>query len=392
MEKKKSVKKRSGKKSLKRTKKTDIASDAFAEKEKERLQTEDALLESMKRFRDLFEQSPIGVGIHNTDGELLIVNKSYLKIFGLNSFGEITLQNLFTDLKIPVKETKKVRSGKIIQFEAQYDFDKSVFPTLREGTGHVLFTVSPIFREKDVTGYMVQVQDITERKKIAESQRLAHLGRLLSDMSHEVNNPLMIISGRAELALLEGVKDEKIRDILTIILDQCFLAKDIIQGLLRYSRLGTAEKTPVDIQKTIELITNILSHHFKMSDIVLEKDVKPGLSMIMGNEKQLQQVFMNITRNSAEAMPDGGVITIRAERDGDYLKITVEDTGEGMSRKVMEKIFEPFFTTKQKGTGLGMAVCHTIIQEHGGHLRYDSCVGKGTTATILLPILASPGD
>lgn len=392
---KKTAKSKSKKSSQKnsRLKETNSLLKSLVDKEKEILQTEDALVEAMKRFRDLFEQSPIGVGIYDTEGELLIANKAYLDIFGLDSFSKLKDQNLFSGLKMPAKESKNLRSGSVIEYEAEYDFSKINLPTKREGAGHILSTVSPLFREKDTIGYMAQIQDITERKKIAESQRLAQLGRLISDMAHEVNNPLMIISGRAEIALLfDEVKDAKLRDALTIILDQCFFAKDIIQRLLKYSRIGKTEKIPIDVTKTLDLIMNILDHHFKMANITVKREIKKDLPNVLGNEKQLQEVFMNIMRNSADAMPGGGKITVKAYKDKNFLRVDITDTGEGMTKKTIDKIFEPFFTTKSKGTGLGMAVCYTIMQEHGGDLKYKSKIGKGTTAAVLLPLIKKSGS
>jgi PAS domain S-box-containing protein len=363
----------------------DATSWSLIEKEKEIIQTEDALLESMKRFRDLFEQSPIGVGINSVSGESLVVNNAYLGVFGAGSFSSISAMNMFKDLGLGDKDIKGIRSQKVIQHETEFDFDSFRFNTQREGKAHVLFTISPIQRDEDVVGYMVQAQDITRIKKIEESQRLAQLGRLLSDMAHEVNNPLMIISGRAELALLDKTLNGKLKDSLKMILDQCFQAKDIIQRLLKYSRLGRAKQEEVDIKEILDLISDILEHHFKMAEIDLSIRVRKNLPRVMGNEKQLQEVFMNIMRNSADAMPDGGTITVNVSHGESDVKITIKDTGEGMSKHVIDRIFEPFFTTKQKGTGLGLAVCHTIVQEHGGKLMYESEEGKGTTATILLP-------
>ncbi|MGB3082194.1 MAG: ATP-binding protein [Candidatus Omnitrophota bacterium] len=359
--------------------------------DKERIikHTEEALLQSIMHLRDIFEQSPIGIGLHDKKGELLLVNSSYLKTFGLDSFNEIRQQNLFDALELPRKDAKKLQKGKIIQYEAEYVYEKLEHHVQKEGIAHILFIVSPLFREKKIIGYMSQVQDITERKKITESQRLVQLGRLLSDMAHEINNPLMIISGNAELTLMEDVKDPKIKGVLELILDECFLAEDIIQRLLKYSRLGKVDKGPVDISKAVDLVTGILEHQFRTSNIEIEKHIEPGLPMVRANEKQLQEVFMNIIRNASDAMPDGGRITIQTTRYRKFLKIDVTDTGEGMPRKVMARVFEPFFTTKQKGTGLGLAVCHSIMQEHGGDLLYDSKVGKGTTATILLPAIGS---
>ncbi|MBD3378920.1 MAG: PAS domain S-box protein [Candidatus Omnitrophica bacterium] len=358
---------------------------SLLDKEHEILQTEEALVESMRRFRDLFEQSPIGIGIYSPKGELLLVNKSYLKIFEYDSFKDIEQQNIFKDLKLNSGQKKDIKAGRVVSFEKEHDFDgKDENHT--GGPMTLLVTISPLESTDQVIGYMCQLQDITESKKIAEAQRLAQLGRLLSDMAHEVNNPLMIISGRSELALLEGIQDEKIRDTLDIILEQCFLAKDIIQNLLKYSRVGKVEKGPVDITRNLELIIRILQHHFRMSNVLLKKEIPSGLPRVTGNEKQLQEVFMNIIRNSADAMPSGGEISVRVRSSADFVKIDIKDNGKGMSRKVLSRIFEPFFTTKIQGTGLGLAVCHTIIQEHGGDLTYKSTVGKGTTATILLPV------
>ncbi len=365
---------------------TDVLLESLVKKEREVMHMEDALVESMRRFRDLFEQSPIGVGIHDTSGELLMVNKSYLDAFGLRSFSSVRKHKLFSDFKLSVKDSKALRRGQIVQYEDLYNRDKSDFAVERDGAVCVLFIISPLFRETEIIGYMAQVQDITERKKIAESQRLAQLGQLLAEMAHEVNNPLMVIAGRVELALLNKQADEKMKESLNAILDQCFLAKDIVQRLLRYSRIGKIETVPVDVVKIIDLITDILEHHFQMSKITLKKSIAPRLPLVMGNEKQLQEVFMNIMRNSVDAMAEGGNISVNAVKENEFVRIDIADTGEGMSQKVLDKIFEPFFTTKQDGTGLGTAVCYTIIKEHGGELRYTSKIDEGTTATILLPI------
>ncbi|MBD3296733.1 MAG: PAS domain S-box protein, partial [Candidatus Omnitrophica bacterium] len=322
---------------------------------------------------------------HSAAGELLIVNKAYFDIFGLETFSDITRQNLFSDMKLPRGDAKDLKEGKVIRYEHEYNFDRVDMKTSREGSAYIMFTISPLFRDGRIIGYMVQMQDITENKRAEEAQRLAQLGRLLSDMAHEVNNPLMIISGRAELSLMEGIEDSSVRDSLNVILDQCFLAKDIIQRLLRYSRIGKVEKRPVDMVHILELIINILQHHFHMTNVEISKDIARDLPKVTGNEKQLQQVFMNIIRNSSDAMPEGGTVRVTAKKDKGNVRIEVMDNGMGMEQKVLNRIFEPFFTTKQKGTGLGLAVCHTIIHEHAGKLEYKSAPGKGTTAVIILP-------
>lgn len=360
---------------------------SLVDKENEILKTEEALVESMRRFRDLFEQSPIGIGLYSPKGDILIVNNAYFNVYEISSFKDISSQNLFTDIGLTEERKTDVRAGKVVSFEKKVTLEASE-DVPQQAPKYLLLTISPLLSGDDVIGYTCQVQDITENKRIAESQRLAQLGRLLSDMAHEVNNPLMIISGRAELALLEGVEDGPLKDTLEIILDQCFTSKEIIQSLLKYSRVGKVEKGQVDVSKALELITNILQHHFHTSNIILENNIQKDLPKILGNEKQLQEVLMNIIRNSADAMPSGGLIKVDATSDRGHLYIKIKDTGEGMSEKVLKRIFEPFFTTKHQGTGLGLAVCHTIIQDHGGVLKYESVQGEGTTAKIILPINA----
>jgi len=365
--------------------KTLLLLKSLQDKEETILYTEEALLETMNRFRDLFEQSPIGVGIHDTKGELLLVNNAYLKTFGVSKFKDIKSHNLFSSHKLPKIEVKKLKSGEVLQAETELDFSKTKHASSIEDIVDMFLTVSPILRDDSIIGYMAQIQDITERNKIAESQRMAQLGMLLSEMAHEVNNPLMAISGNAEVSLMRGVDNPELKNTLEIILEECLLAKDIMQRLLKYSRLGKTIKEPFDIVKAVELIVSMLEPHFKSSDITLKKSVKKDVPSVYGNEKQIQEVFMNLLRNSADAIKKGGLITVTISKSQEFVKIQVKDTGAGMSKKVMKKVFEPFYTTKQKGTGLGLAVSYSIIEEHSGVLKFTSQIGKGTTATMLLP-------
>lgn len=358
----------------------------LSDKEAELHEMHEAFLESMMRFRDLYEQSPIGVGIHNTKGELLIVNNSYLNIFGINSFSDIAHDTLQANLELSPLYAEKIHSGQIIQYEAEYNFDNVNFKTKHKGKKYFLYTISALLRGDKVTGYMAHVQDVTERKKIEMSQRLVQMGRLLADMAHEVNNPLMVVTAWAEVGLVQNEKNEKLKEIFDVIHEQCGMAKEIINRLLKYARVGKSERVSIDMKRTLEFIANILQQYFKTVNIKFAIDIENELPLIIANEKQIQEVLMNIMRNSADAMPNGGTIKIKALKQDDSVRIEIEDDGEGMLPEVLEKIFDPFFTTKAEGTGLGLAVCHNIIREHGGDLRYESEPGKGTLATIMLPI------
>lgn len=367
-------------------KKKHDAKRGLGEKNKLLEQAEEALVESMRRFRDLFEQSPAGISLHNNGGELLLVNGAYLKIFGVKTFSDIPQQSLFDLPGLTAGDAKKMKAGKVVQYEYTCDLSTAEFKSSRKGVVNMLFSISPFSSEDVDAGYTVHVQDITEQKKAAEAQRLAQLGRLVSDMAHEVNNPLMIISGRVSLALMKGVKDKAMVKMMEVISGQCLLAQDIIRRLLQYARTGKVKTEPVDIRETLNLIVELFRHHFSMTGITIKKNIRRDVPAVMANDKKLQEVFMNIIRNAADAMPEGGEISVKARLEDDMVCIDISDDGEGMPPEVMKDIFEPFYTTKKEGTGLGLALCQAIVRQHGGELRYKSVEGKGTTATITLPV------
>ncbi|MEA3490156.1 MAG: PAS domain S-box protein [Candidatus Omnitrophota bacterium] len=229
-------------------------------------------------------------------------------------------------------------------------------------------------------------RDITERKKIEESQRLAQLGKLISDMAHEVNNPLQVISGRAEFSLMTEKNDKKTKEALEVIVDQCDWAKNIIQRLLMFSKPSKGKVEDVDINESIDFVIGLVEYQFSLGNVKIIKDFSGSLPVVKADKKQMQEVFMNLLRNAAEAMPEGGTVTVTTKKDADELRVEFKDTGTGIYEKDIDKIFDPFFTTREKGTGLGLSVCYGIIKSHGGDLTYFSEPGEGTTATMILPI------
>ena len=226
--------------------------------------------------------------------------------------------------------------------------------------------------------------DITERKKMEESQRLAHLGELLSDMAHEVNTPIQIILARSQLCMMADPDNKVVRDNLEIIKDQCDRARDIVQRLLMYAKPSKGKVEKIDLNKSLEFIADLIGHHFLVNNVKISKDLTEAPLVAKINEKQMQQVFINLLWNAADAMPKGGMITISSFKEKDGVRIEFKDTGCGISAENIKRIFDPFFTTKEKGTGLGLSVCFGIMKAHGGTLRHTSVPGEGTTATIFL--------
>ena len=256
---------------------------------------------------------------------------------------------------------------------------------VKEGNRPVQVTTIP-FQNENGEWLVAEVNmDISMRKNIEKAQRLAQLGKLVADMAHEVNNPLMIISGNAQLCLMEEIQSQEVKNSLKIIVEESQRAKSIIQRLLKFSRPSKGEIKKVDINNSIESVVGIVEHQFSLVNVKFERTYLKDPPLISIDEQQMQEVFMNLTNNAAEAMPAGGVISITTSLKDDFLCIDFKDTGLGMSEEVKNKLIVPFITTKEKGTGLGLPVCYGIVKAHNGELRFESAPGKGTIVTILLP-------
>jgi len=225
----------------------------------------------------------------------------------------------------------------------------------------------------------------SSQEQLLQSEKLASLGRLVSDMAHEVNNPLQIISGRAQLSLMSEDLTAEINENLKIVMDQCERAKDVIHRLLLFSKPSKGEMKEVNINHIVDFVTKLLEHQYSLSNIEIVRNYADDLRPVKVDEKQMHEVIMNLLRNSGEAMPEGGKISITTSQKEDKIQMEVSDTGIGIKKEDLTKIFDPFFTTKEHGTGLGLSVCYGIIKAHGGELIYASKPGAGTTATIFLP-------
>lgn len=226
----------------------------------------------------------------------------------------------------------------------------------------------------------------TNQLQLWQSAKLAALGRMVSDMAHEVNNPLMIISGSAQLCLLDTLpKDEKEKN-LNLIIEECRKAKDIIHRLLKFSHPSKGTLKEVDINRCVESVVNILEHQFKLAGIEIKRNYSPSLPPVCLDENQMQEVFMNLANNAKDAIGKEGKIIIATSRENDFIKITFQDSGCGMAEGTLKHLFEPFFTTKEEGNGLGLSVCYGIVKAHNGELQFRSEPGKGTIAAVLLPI------
>ena len=226
--------------------------------------------------------------------------------------------------------------------------------------------------------------------QLANSEKLASLGKLAAGIAHEINNPLGGILIYASLLIEDLPEDDPRRQDLTRIVQEAGRCKEIVKSLLEFARQSEPKMEPVDINRAITDGLFFLENQALFHNIQIVKNLDPALPFARGNGSQLKQVFMNITVNAAEAMHGGGTLTISTTFSPERKSITIEfaDTGEGIPEGNLSRIFDPFFTTKDvgKGTGLGLSTAYGIIEDHGSKLNVKSKVGEGTTFIIELAV------
>lgn len=241
----------------------------------------------------------------------------------------------------------------------------------------------------EIHGYIRLIQDITEMKKIEEqiihSEKLASIGRLAAGIAHEIGNPLTSIFSFVQI--LREMEDDKFKkESLETIYFHISRISEILKQLSGFSKMPAGKPKECHINDVIETSINLIQYDKKAKNISIVKELSPSLPEVIADGNQLSQVFVNLTLNAIDAMPDGGTLTVRSMLRENDITIEFEDTGTGIPREELLKIFDPFYTTKEKGTGLGLAVSYNIIKKMDGTLTVESELGKGTTFTITIPI------
>jgi len=230
------------------------------------------------------------------------------------------------------------------------------------------------------------------KKKIMESERLAVVGQLAADVAHELNNPLQGIVTYSHLLMEKTNCDDPKRGSIQKIVNQANRCTTIIRGLLDFSRPRKPLKKPSDVNSVLEECVSLVENQALFHNIEIARHWNGNLPLVVVDPSQMQQVFMNMIINAAEAMDGSGRLTVATRFDATEQVIEVEftDTGHGISEENVERIFDPFFTTKEvgHGTGLGLAISYGIIREHRGTVSVESEKGKGTTFIIRLPVAA----
>jgi two-component system, NtrC family, sensor histidine kinase PilS len=341
--------------------------------------------------QNVVESIPSGLITLSSFGTASFVNPAGAAILQLDAqaiLGRHVTELGFFDFQRWNEARQELASGIVVRKEMD---DVSVAGTPR----NIGFAVSPLSTlDGKAAGYTLIFQDLTEMKKLEAELRLkdrmAAVGELSAGIAHEIRNPLAAIAGSVQV--LKGSKSLTSQEqrLMSIVLKESERLNKSISDFLRFVRPQEKRALEYDVaaclSETLDLLQNSPELHERHEII---REIAPASFTLVGDADQIRQVFWNLARNAVQAMPHGGVLTVRTTIDDGAYHITFADNGRGMSSADLGRLFQPFRTNFPSGTGLGMAISYRIVQEHGGRIDAASSEGAGSAITVSLPTLSA---
>jgi len=386
----------------------------------DKIATQKALKESEEKFRSVVERSLVGIAIIDEASRYTYVNDEFCRIAGCAETEMLGRDFTFPLAQESVQLVRErfMRRQRGEDVPAHYEFSfrhKNGAMRIGEVRGAVYVDSSGKVKTA------IQVIDITDRKRTEEEKRrleerlnraekMEALGTLAGGVAHDLNNVLGVVIGNAELLLRGMGENDPLRPRLSNIMKGGERAAAIVLDLLTLARRGVVGREVVNLNRVAEEFRNspelekLASYH---PSVLITTDLEPDLLNISGSCVHLNKSLFNLVANACEAMPDGGLLTIRTAnqyldkplqgydevREGDYVVLSVSDTGQGISTADLGHIFEPFYTKKvmgRSGTGLGLAVVWGTVKDHNGYINVQSEEGKGSTFTLYFPVTRQP--
>jgi len=363
---------------------------------------EQALKESEERYRTLVDTANTSIIAVDEKGKITFINPAAEKLFDYKK-DEILNRDIATLIPGRYKTLFEQKINNSTEAELTSYMDNTVeFTGLKKNGQEIPLEISiSKCRIEGTRIYTAIIMDITERKNLQEqliqSAKLAAIGELISGVTHEINNPLAIVLGYAEMMLAEPEMSEEIKKYINIIYKESERARKVIQNLLSFARQHNPDKESISINNLLDDTIMLAEYDIRKNNINLKKNYAQNLPYIMADPNQLQQVFLNLIINAQQAVAEKngkGEISIttlfkdeESDEKNERVIISISDNGCGINTDILNKIFDPFFTTKpvNKGTGLGLSVSHGIIKEHGGNIYAKNNEGEGATFYIELP-------
>lgn len=365
-----------------------------------RRQLEQEIMVSEQKYRALFQVAGDAIFLVRLDSfEILEANEKARELLGLK--GNDPAPRSFLAI------CPELRMNATMLLEKRRQLEETIRPsrefTLRRANG----SLAPCEGNVNLVEcdhqpvLLITIQEITERKKLEQqlrrSEKLSALGQLVAGVAHELNNPLAVIMGYAQILTTQEHPVARLRNDLQKILHESERAAKIVRNLLTFARPRDPQLAPVDINRLIRGVAETQETDMESNAINFRMHLKEGLPKTMADSHQIEQVFTNLITNAVQALSaHNGYrgLEVSTEQVGKCILITVADSGLGIPQEIIPKIFDPFFTTKGpgKGTGLGLSICHSIVEEHHGRIWVESQKGKGSCFFIELPLLECPRE
>ncbi len=365
----------------------------------DRVRIEEALREGEQRYRTLFENAPVGIGLAAPDGTLLEFNDAMMRPGGYTREDVMAIGNVARLYADPGARAailgRFAREGSVRHQEVQF--------LRKDGTPYdALISLTPVLIDGERRALAI-VEDISSRRaleaRLLQSQKMEAVGQLAGGVAHDFNNLLTAIRGYADLCAASLPAGHEARDSVAQIIEAADRASNITRRLLAFARRERVAPRLVDVDAIIRdlerLLLRLIGEHIQL-------ELTPGAAgrVVRIDPSLFEQVMVNLAVNARDAMPAGGTLRIKTRvpaaaqvaamglPQGDWLQVMVADDGAGMTPEVRARAFEPFFTTKgpDRGSGLGLSTCYGLVHQAGGQIDIDSAPGRGTTVRIALPL------
>jgi len=337
----------------------------------------------------VMDSMDVGILVCDAKNNLVMANKFAQRLFPMNLSEGVELWEELKDEKIAgFFKNILLNREKINGYEI--DIEQN------ERRKLLSINVVPLVQEKRVTGSLIYIEDITEKRKgearLRRAENLASLTTLAAGVAHEIKNPLGSISIHLQLlqkAFAKKIKtfDAKIEKYFNVLKEEVNRLNLIVVDFLFAVRPMTLDLREGDINKLISKLIEFVRYELEQAKILCLLELEENLPLVLFDERYMKQALLNLVKNAQSAMPKGGVLTVATNRIDNDIRILFSDTGVGISRENLSKIFEPYFTTNEAGTGLGLTQVFKIIREHKGEISVNSKEGEGTDFEIILPVI-----
>ena len=340
-------------------------------------------------YKLVFDSMIEGVIVTNKDRKVILINQAMEHFISVSAsrihFRELEECNFDPEIK-GVLEMAIAENQKILDHEVHLHRTDKTYT----------LSVLPLLSDSETIGHVIIMVDITEKKmrefQLRQAESLAALTTLSAGVAHEIKNPLASIDihiqlMNREIQKFDQEKVKNMKNLIAIVKEEIDRLNSIVQDFLFAVRPMNMNLSPENINDILQELVHFLKYELEEADIRIVLELDEDLPTVMVDVKYIKQAFINIIKNSIEAIHDSGEIHIKTEEEtGGDVVVHIEDTGEGIPESIMGKIFEPYFTTRKSGTGLGLVIVYKIIKELGGDIKINSREGEGTSFSVKLPV------